>query len=122
MSTILIIDDDKDIREVFADALEDAGYTVHQARNGKEGLQRIEALAPDLVIVDVFMPEMDGVETILQMKKNENDTKIIAVSGGGFSQNFQFLEVAETLGADKLLHKPVLPNELIECVGEFVKP
>jgi len=121
MACVLIIDDDQGIRELFADAMEEAGHTVYQAKNGLEGVKIAQEISPDVIVVDVFMPEMDGVEVILKLRKTEPDLRIIAVSGGGLSHNFQFLDLTNNLGANLVLHKPILPDELVEHVATCLK-
>jgi CheY-like chemotaxis protein len=116
MACILIIDDEPEILSLFAEALSEAGHTVHAASNGVEGLAMAEAVSPQAVLVDVFMPEMDGIETILNLRKAYPQTKVIAISGGGMSHNFKFLETSPEMGADMMLRKPILPDQLVVCV------
>lgn len=116
MACILIIDDEPEILSLFAEALSDAGHTVHAAGNGVEGLALAETVRPGVVIVDVFMPEMDGIETILNLRKVTTNVKVIAISGGGMSHNFKFLETSSEMGADVLLRKPILPDALVMSV------
>lgn len=113
MANVLIIDDDPEVLSLFAEALNDAGHTVHQASNGVEGLSQIEAAKPDVVVVDIFMPEMDGIETILNIRHANPGMRVVAISGGGQSRNFAFLDTSPDMGADLTLHKPILPDELI---------
>jgi len=122
MSSVLVIDDEKDIRELFAEALGDAGYDVHTAPDGVSGVRAFDQETPDVVIVDVFMPEKDGIETILEISLRKKPVRIVAMSGGGFSHNFQFLDMTKRLGADVVLFKPVLPDRVVECVGELIGP
>lgn len=120
VSSVLIIDDEKNIRELFSEALEDAGYDVHLAADGDSGIRAFDRHTPDVVIVDVFMPEKDGIETILEISLRKTRARIIAISGGGFSQNFQFLDMTQRLGADVMLYKPVLPDKIVACVDELI--
>src|ERR1043166_6115089 len=77
--TILIVDDDADLREILSAKLSKAGFTIEQAVNGKEGLAQIQAHAPDLVLLDVDMPEMNGVEMFRQLKSDPELRKVNVV-------------------------------------------
>lgn len=121
MACILIIDDEPDIVSLFAEALRDAGHTVHTASNGVDGLALAKTVRPHVVVVDVFMPEMDGIETILNLRKITPNAKVIAISGGGRSHNFKFLETSSEMGADVMLRKPILPDALVMSVQSCLK-
>lgn len=83
MNQILLIDDDEAMRETLADCLDSAGHTVSQAENGKKALQLLENSTYDLIVTDVFMPELDGIELIQILGDKDNQPPIIAISGGG---------------------------------------
>ena len=116
MTRILVIDDDKPTRELVTRILGRAGHDVSQAGNGKEGLDRLTSAQPTIVITDVFMPDKDGVETIIALRKVHPGIKIIAMSGGGRVGNLDFLQLAEQVGADKVLQKPIRMSDLLEGV------
>ena len=82
MSRILIIDDDKQMREMLKQTLERAGYAVIEAQNGLEGVAVYREQHVDVVITDLIMPGKDGMETIIELKREFPDVRIIAVSGG----------------------------------------
>jgi len=115
MATILLIDDEVPIRMVFQVALEQAGYHVLTAENGKHGLRLLKHQAVDLIIVDIFMPEMDGLELIPLLRKTQPANKIIAISGefGMLNQ----LDTAKYLGAHNALRKPFSLQELMDAVA-----
>ena len=115
MATILLIDDEAPIRMVFQVALEQAGYHVLTAEHGKHGLRLLEHQAVDLIIVDIFMPEMDGLELIPLLRKTHPANKIIAISGG-FGMLNQ-LDTAKYLGAHDTLKKPFSLQELLDTVA-----
>ncbi|HJS66775.1 MAG TPA: response regulator [Nitrospiraceae bacterium] len=115
MATILLIDDEAPIRMVFQVALERAGYHVLIAENGKHGLRLLEHQTVDLIIVDIFMPEMDGLELIPLLRKTQPANKIIAISGG-FGMLNQ-LDTAKYLGAHDALKKPFSLQELLDTVA-----
>jgi len=127
MSQILIIEDDDLQREVFKDILEHAGYEVFEAPDGEIGVQQYRRQRCDLVITDIYMPEKDGLETILELKQHFLMLPIIAVSGeeersfqvGSFGAKF-VLTAAKRLGADRTLQKPVGGQELLVVVEELL--
>jgi CheY-like chemotaxis protein len=122
MARILVIDDDKATRELIQRILAKAGHEVSLAGNGREGLERLIEVRPAIVITDVFMPDKDGVETIIALKKAHPGIKIIAMSGGGRVGNLDFLQLAERVGADKVLQKPIRMAALLEGVTQLAAP
>tara|TARA_R110002072_G_scaffold118576_2_gene250403 strand:- start:5259 stop:5633 length:375 start_codon:yes stop_codon:yes gene_type:complete len=120
MSKVLIIDDENDIRDVFAEAFRLSGYEVCEAANGMAGLRVFDAEGPDVVVVDVFMPEKDGIETLLEIRMKNRHVPIIAMSGGGASNHFQFLDMTEKLGANLVLKKPILPRDLVTAASNCI--
>jgi CheY-like chemotaxis protein len=115
---ILVIDDDISVRTTLQTMLAGVGYEVECAIDGKEGVGMFEASRPDLVITDIIMPDREGIETIIMIKRLGPQTKIIAMSGGGSASNMDFLKVAETLGADHVIAKPFEHDELINLVQQ----
>ena len=115
-TSILVIDDDELIRDTLRDVLEEAGYRVVEARDGADGVRKYKANPCDLVITDMIMPEKEGVETIMELKRDYPRLAIIAVSGGGRAQRFDFLSLAKEFGADHILRKPFENKELLEAV------
>jgi DNA-binding NtrC family response regulator len=119
MATILLIDDEESVRTLLQVALERAGYHVLIAENGKHGLRRLEHQAVDLIIVDIFMPEMDGMELIPLIRKTRPATKMIAISGK--SGLMDCLDAATKLGAHDALKKPFSLQELLNAVSAQLK-
>jgi len=127
MKRILIIEDDTWERELFKDILEHAGYEVLEAPDGKVGIQLYHQNPCDLVITDIYMPEKDGLETILELKQHLPGVQIIAVSGGGErsrrigNSGVEFvLTAAKGFGADRTLQKPVSSHHLLATVQEVL--
>jgi CheY-like chemotaxis protein len=112
---ILIIDDEEGIRQLMRLALEENGYEVLDAANGKDGLKIYRISHPDLVITDIFMPEMDGLETIMALRRENPDVKIMTISGGG-SRGHDYLPAARKLGASCSLPKPFTRQDLLGAV------
>ncbi len=112
---ILVVDDRRDIREFARLALQRAGYEVRVAENGREALQLQRAAAVELLITDIFMPEVDGMETIDRFKSEYPRTRIIVMSGGAERMQ-DYLGVARQIGVDATLRKPFTIEELLQAV------
>ena len=121
MSKILIIDDNNQFREMLHEMVEREGYTVFSALDGAEGMKIFRQEKPELVITDIIMPEKEGLETILELKKMVPEVKIIAISGGGRSHPGDYLRTAKYFGASRTLAKPFSKNELLSAIVEVLK-
>lgn len=121
MRHILIIDDEESIRTTLDGVLRAAGYATRTAPNGVEGIQMIRDQPADLVITDLFMPEKEGIETIMELHQEFPDLKIIAMSGGLYGR-MDLLTAAAHLGAHRILAKPFGGDELLAMVRELVRP
>jgi CheY-like chemotaxis protein len=117
MAKILVVDDDAAVRTTLEQILEDAGYDVITARDGVRGMSAFSNLQPDVIVMDIVMPEQNGIETIVEMRKAAPDAKIIAISGGGRIGNIDVLRIAKHLGAVSVIAKPFDPSELLDCVA-----
>ncbi len=120
MATVLIIDDDPAIRDVFSQFLENNGYSVETAAEGKEGLMKMRQLTPDLIITDIIMPGMDGLEVLQHIRNYSRDVPVIAISGGMKTSAINFLPLAKRFGACKSLKKPVAQDALLQAVKELL--
>jgi len=118
MVRVLVVDDEEPARFTIRNILEAAGHEVDEAENGNEAISSQTANPFDLIIIDLIMPEKGGVETIIELKRDYPDLKIIAISGGGRTKKLNFLKQAYKLGADKTLAKPFSEDELLECVND----
>lgn len=118
-----MIDDDQDVRSCIRNILEHSGYSVLEAENGKVGIDICRHNPVDLVIVDLFMPEKEGIETIIELRKEYADLKILAISGGipGYGPD-HFLHIAQKLGADGTLDKPFNMQQLFSKVENLLTP
>ena len=122
MERILVIDDEPHILLMVKKMLERAGYEVDLASNGSEGLRLFSKLSPGLVITDIIMPEKEGLETIMEMKRISSELKIIAMSGGGKISADNYLETAKIFGSSLLIEKPLSQKQLLSYVEELVGP
>lgn len=116
-SRILLVDDDDLVREALTAVLDRAGYHIESATNGRQGLELHAATPFDVVITDIVMPEMEGIEMIRELKRSSPGVAVIAISGGARLESVYHLRVAAQLGADETLAKPVPPKALIEAVA-----
>ena len=119
MPDILLIEDDAPLRQTLARLLSRSGYAVREAENGKVGLCLMGERAADLVVTDILMPEMEGIETIRHLRKRYPETRIVAISGGGRGDAHCYLKIARELGAQKTLTKPFFPYELLSALKEL---
>lgn len=121
MARILIVDDEDQIRKLLRQILEMAGYQVVDAPDGRSAAALFRQEPTDLIITDIFMPEMGGIETIHEIRRDFPKTKIIAISGGARGGSFDFLPVAESFGARRTLKKPFARDELLRAVREVLE-
>lgn len=117
MAKILIIDDIEFTRNTIGKMLTRNGYEIIEAANGKEGIKMVEEHTPDLVLTDILMPEMEGLETIQTLKRNQPQLPIIAITG---STDSPFLQIAMKFGAAQGLNKPFKQAELLEAIHKVL--
>jgi CheY-like chemotaxis protein len=110
---ILIAEDEKEIANGIKTLLEQNGHQVFLTSNGYEALESAKQYQPDVLITDIIMPEMDGIELIIKIRKQSPEIKIIAISGGGRISAEEHLESAHNLGAMVTLKKPFSFNQLL---------
>ena len=120
MAKILVIDDEPSILLMIKKMLEKEGHEVDLALNGRDGMELFENIKPALVITDIIMPEKEGLETILELRKKNPGLKIIAISGGGRISPEGYLPGAKLLGADMVFQKPLVPKEFISAVSKLL--
>jgi DNA-binding response OmpR family regulator len=106
------------VRETIMEILETAGYNVVSAEDGKCGLALFLSERPDLVITDIIMPEIEGLQIISEIRRSNAAVKVIAISGGCRLFNRDFLEIARLLGACDAIAKPFDPEDFLSRVGD----
>ncbi|MBI1319444.1 MAG: response regulator [Candidatus Hydrogenedens sp.] len=127
MTTVLIVDDDPLVRKMLRLTLSQAGFAVRTAENGKVASQLLEESVSDVVVMDIVMPEKEGLETTVEIRERWPRIKVIAISGGArlgptgqvrleASQN---LRLANRLGAHRTFSKPIDNDELIQAIREL---
>lgn len=120
MIKVLVVDDNSEIRQTVRRMLEKHNYEVTEAADGKECIEALEQLDPDLVITDIDMPEFDGLQVIQKLAKDNPKQKVIAMSG--IPQHSQAcLTVAKQVGARAILQKPFSLNNLISTVKTVIE-
>ncbi|MGC4095703.1 MAG: response regulator [Nitrospira sp.] len=116
MALILIIDDEPLTASLCQEILEQAGYDVLVAHNGHEGLYLFSRTPADLVITDVFMPVQDGLEVIMNLRREKLNVPIIAITGNAAGHHF--LNMANQLGAQHTMAKPFSATDLVQAVQQ----
>jgi two-component system, chemotaxis family, chemotaxis protein CheY len=116
---VLVIDDDPMVRRTIEKILLVGGHQVRTASDGQRGLTLFRLAKPDIIVTDIIMPEQEGLGTIMMMRREHPEAKIIAVSGGGRVGNIDVLEAAKALGAADVLPKPFEPDTLLERINRL---
>jgi CheY-like chemotaxis protein len=114
---VLLVDDEPVIRQTLRKMLQRAGHEVVEGANGLEGLRHLEALAIELVLTDIIMPVMNGIEFIQQARMLRPSLAMIAMSGGGRTDNTDHLQAARAHGASATLHKPFRADDLYQAIA-----
>ena len=121
MSTILVVDDEKDIRDYMQDLLENAGYEVLTAENGNAAIQVFKQNPTDLVITDLLMPEKDGAETVIELRSDYPDVKIIVITGNGKNLKAEdHLKLIESLNVNYSFTKPINSHRLLNAINSLL--
>jgi CheY-like chemotaxis protein len=125
IASILVIDDDSAVSATIKLLLDRAGHNVVVANDGRNGLKIFESSQFDLLIVDIFMPGMDGLETIRLVHRQRPELPILVISGHAFPTDSNptpdFLHIATKLGAITSLRKPFKPAELLTAIAKCLE-
>ncbi len=113
---ILVADDDEQYRALIRRTLERAGHHVVAVADGLAVLAGIDTPGLQLVVLDLIMPGKEGLETIMAIRRQRPDLRVIAISGGGRGRPGDYLRAARLLGAAQTLEKPFAVKELLEAV------
>jgi DNA-binding response OmpR family regulator len=116
---ILVIDDEPGIRCLIEHVMQVDGHQVLTATNGVSGMRLMRLERPDIVITDILMPDQDGLGIIRTMRQEFPEVKILAISGGGAVGGLDLLVAAGRLGANAILAKPFMPEQVFESVKEL---
>ena len=119
MANILVVDDEEPIRALVGKILLKDGHQVMEAENGQHACDTYEDADIDLIVTDLVMPEKNGIEMMIQLKKSHPSVKLIAISGGsGFSGQIDLLSVAKLLGAKHVIKKPFSVDQIRDAVND----
>jgi DNA-binding response OmpR family regulator len=121
MARILVIDDDEQVLDMLYESLTREGYDVLRASNGEQGMRLYREEPVDLIITDLIMPEKEGIETIIELRQDFPDVKIIAISGGGRTGTKDYLHMAKIFGVQRTFTKPVAREQLLDAIRELIK-
>ena len=119
MAKVLLVEDDELVRYALTELLEEAGHQVFVRENGYKIIEYVECNPVDIVLTDIVMPEVDGIEVLTAMRKSFPDLPVIALSGGGRISGADYLQMAEVIGAKRTIAKPVKPDVLLDAVAEL---
>ena len=119
-ATILITDDDPTLRAIGAELLTCEGYRVLEAGDGDEALRLIEVEPVDLLILDMLMPNKDGLETIMELRRRGSEVRILAISSGGSMDINTLLRSAMVFGADRTLSKPLPLSTFADTIADML--
>jgi CheY-like chemotaxis protein len=121
MARILVVDDDTDVRALLRTFLESDGHQVDEAVDGKQAALFYQVHFPEIVITDIFMPEQDGLELIVELKSRFSNVKVIAISGGSLGWSARHsLRITKLLGAVHQLEKPFSRLQVLEAVHKLL--
>ncbi len=120
LTSIVVVDDDHDLRRTICDYLVSVGHVVQQAADGNNAMNLIAAEKPNVVITDILMPDKEGFSTIMDIREEHDDIKIIAMSGGGQMKRLDLLKSAHVLGADSVIAKPFDLDELQKIIEQVL--
>jgi CheY-like chemotaxis protein len=121
MARILVVDDEQQIRLMLRQMLERLGHQVVEAAGGNEAIRSYREDPADVVIMDLIMPDKEGIETISEIRRDYPDARIIAMSGGGRMGPGNYLELATRLGAQRTLPKPFSMADIQSVLAELLK-
>lgn len=122
MANILVVEDSPAVRMGIVEVLESLGHTVTETENGRLAVEQMASASFDLIVTDVLMPEMDGIEVIKAVRRAQPDTKILAISGGAPNLPAGYaLKLTEMFSANAVLYKPFTNDELRTAVADLLE-
>ena len=117
---IVLVDDDTDILEMLSYILKNEGYDVYTAENGLDGIALAKKIIPDIIILDVMMPEMDGIETCIKLREHKLLADTIITFLSARSEDYSHIAGLEA-GADDYIYKPIKPRLLVTRISTLLK-
>jgi DNA-binding response OmpR family regulator len=114
--TVLLVDDDPIVRATYEHLLKEHGYEVLSAGDGNEALSCLRESSVGAILLDVFMPDRDGLETLIEVKKEFPGVRVIVMTGGGLGTRQEYLAIASKFGADAIVKKPASIDEILAAL------
>ncbi|HSB46073.1 MAG TPA: response regulator [Nitrospira sp.] len=122
MPSVLVVDDEDQVRQLIRTTFEESGYQVLEASSGTAALEQYRLTPTDLVVIDIIMPDQDGLESISTIRHESPKVKIIAMTGSNDMIGILgILDVAKMLGAHRVLHKPFEMKDLLEAAKSILQ-
>ena len=119
---ILVVEDDTLTRVTLCKLFQRMNFETCEACNGFMAMKMLHHENPDVIVTDLLMPDKEGLETIAEIRRENQDIKIVAMSGGGHTRNTSFLDIAKELGANYTLAKPFRPAEILDLIKNLSAP
>ncbi|MBF0549876.1 MAG: response regulator [Deltaproteobacteria bacterium] len=120
MAKILVVDDDRSLRKMLCLTLRKDGFEAIEAADGNQAIKLVESESVDLVLTDIVMPDKEGIQLIIELKRTNPEIKIIAMSGGGLALSELYLTMAKQVGADQIIAKPIFRDDLINMIRQLL--
>jgi CheY-like chemotaxis protein len=116
MARVLVVEDERNLREIICSILQVAGHEVIAASDGSEITEKLQNQTLDLVLTDILMPEKEGIQTIIELRRLNPHIRIIGMSGGGMEGPDHYLDMAKEFGANQTLRKPFSKEKLLRTI------
>jgi DNA-binding response OmpR family regulator len=120
LARILVIDDNPDVLAALHKAFTAEGHAVEDAPDSATGIRLHHENPFDLILTDIVMPDKEGISTIIELRREYPELKIIAMSGGGDFEPYGYLDIAKRVGADRTIPKPFSLKEIMEVVNDVL--
>ena len=122
MANVLVVDDEASVRRALCRMLMNLGYQPWDVADGAEALELLDGVRFDLIISDVYMASVDGMELLVRIQQRGLRVPVVMISGGGFMPSDEVLAMAKSCGAVATLDKPFTPQQLRETIEPLLKP
>ena len=119
---VLIVDDEQPLARILSFALENEGYRVDVACDGIDAMNKVSTFSPDLILMDIMMPKLDGIETIRELRRKDKKLPIIAMSEPRNDVRLDYLNFAKQFGADAIIEKPLNAARLLDLLKNLMTP
>lgn len=120
MAVILIVDDDPTVRAVATELLRNSDHSIVEAADGDEALSLLDCLPIDLIVLDMLMPNKDGLEVLTAIRQKQSRTPVLAISSGGNFDAQYLLRCAKAFGANEVMLKPLRPGAFDSAVSRLM--